>query len=176
MNWIPIKKNERLTRQVFLNYLNYEWKKRVLRQKIWFICLPIAVITLVLQLERTSSSDDYNYHFFVFALISSIIYLPFLYCYQRMKYIRWVKGYEKQIPPAYEFAFNDKGLYYQLPDCCSDRKWADYKFYELNEDEVYIYTRSGKIGEVIVAENIGTERFEDVMEIVRTKLKPKYSK
>jgi len=65
-------------------------------------------------------------------------------------------------------------LFYQLPATCSDRKWADYKYYEVNKKEVYIYTKNGKIGEVIVEELIGINYFSSVMDIVRQKLQPKY--
>lgn len=175
MEWITIKKDNQLTTRLFLAYFHHEWKKKLFKQKLWLVTLPLAIILLINHLTTLHEETDYTYHFITVLLIFVLIYLPLIYVYQRIKFNKFIKVVSDESPDEFQFRFDEEGTFYQAKDLYLHQKWSSFKYYSLNGDAVYLYNDKKRIKEILSAEIIGFIDFNRAMDIIQRKLEPKYA-
>lgn len=175
MEWLTIKRDDKRTRKLFFRYFNHEWFKKLSNRKAWFFIYPLAVILFIYNLVNPADRDDYNFYFIRFCLISILSYLPALYLFQLIRLIVSVRKISVETPVQFQFRFDEEGVFYRAEDENMTQKWTEFKYYSVNKNDVYLYNEKGRLRELLSEEIIGFINFNAAMDVIQSKLVPRYS-
>lgn len=170
MEWFTIKRDNHRTRKLFIRYFNYEWRRNIMKRKLWIAAYPLAFVLFIMNLFTPHELDDYNFYFFRFCLLSVLVYIPMVYMAQFVKLMYSVGQITAETQHETQFRFDEDGIFYRDSSDSLETNWSELTHFAVNRNCVYLYNSQGRLRELISKEVVGGNNFKSVLDMAKAKL------
>lgn len=165
MKSISINFDSQITEGIYKRYFKFERKRFFKNVPVTELYLSFGIFTvlgvlfdvfLILILGAISLS--------LFSIYIGFHYLQFaLFVKRGKKYLNEMSGI---MDNHYEFSFNDEMMIYKSENTSSETKWAMVDRYDINEGDVYLFLKEGRLFDIISGQIIGQDNYQAFLGIL----------
>lgn len=172
MNWITIRKDLTALQQDYNRYYNFSYKMLLKHNKQPIIGIILALLIFSIALANYLSEKKLFDLIVCFLSAIGIVYFPLTYLIRKSWFMKQVQKNNTYFPDAYDFSFDENGIYYNAPEFKSEIKWDYFSSYELNPSNktIYVYGKTNRLEVLFVERNLGESNFRNFLEIITQKL------
>ena len=167
MSTLYLKRNLEQSKRLAEDYFLFYWKQK-LRNEVFIRSAILMAVGFLIAFILTENQ------IFLIVIISAIIFIIYsaaTFFSAKRKYFQILKE-SKQFD--YELTYSPTGLHYKLPTAESNFNWSYFKFYEQNNDVLYLYNDLGnRMIEIISKEKYGEKAYLEIANLIVANVRKK---